>query len=350
VLLVNVGLPGTAASREERPEVYRELLERFRSLPGVRSASASNTTPISGGTWNNTVAVEGYSPASPDDALVFLNEVSDDYFATMRTEVVAGRDFDRSDDSAAQRVALINVTMARRFFGQANPIGREFLLRLTGDDFLPPIRIIGVVEDAKYESLREAPVPTAYLSLAQNRLPSPGMTYELLSTGAAEALIPGVRDAVETMDPTISLEFATLEAQVSSSLTRERMLAVLSGFFGVLALILALIGIYGTISYGVARRRREIAVRLVLGAAPAGVLRMILAEAGRIVLIGLAIGMVAALVCTRLIASFLFGLSPSDPATIVLAGALLTTAALAASALPAWRAASTDPLIPLREE
>jgi ABC-type antimicrobial peptide transport system permease subunit len=247
-------------------------------------------------------------------------------------------------------VALINQTMARRYFGETNPIGREFRVQFIGDDYEPPTRIIGVVEDAKYESLREATLPTAYLSQSQNPRPGSNASYQLLAAGAPEALIPGVKEAVAEMHPRISLEFRTLDAQVASSLTRERMLALLSTFFGGLALLLAVIGLYGTLSYSIARRRMEIGVRLALGAAPARVLRMVLGEASAMVLAGLAVGVIAALAGARLISSFLFGLGPTDPKTIGLAAALLAFVAFVASALPAWRAANTDSLIPLREE
>jgi predicted permease len=349
VLLVSINLPSDVPP-EQRFTVQRQLLERFRALPGARSASSSDMTPISGSTWNNFVAVDGYSPGSSDDAMVYFNEVSDGYFATLRTTLIAGRDFDSSDVPGTQRVALINLTMARRFFGDANPVGREFRVQVNSDQYEPPTRIIGVVEDAKYESLRETTLPTAYLSNNQTAQPTASETYQLLSAGAPEALIEAVKDVVTEVNPNISLEFGTLEAQVASSLTRERMLALLSAFFGALALLLSVIGLYGTLSYSVARRRKEIGVRLALGAAPARVLRMVLGEAGTMVLAGLVIGVIAALAGARLISSFLFGLSPTDPKTIVLAAVLLSLVALVASAIPAWRAAHTDSLMPLREE
>jgi predicted permease len=349
VLLVSVNLPNDVQP-EQRFTIQRQMLEQFRLLPGTRSASSSDVTPISGSTWNNFIAVDGYTPGSEDDALVYFNEVSDGYFATLRTALIAGRDFDSSDVPGTQRVALINLTMARRFFGDANPIGREFFVQMNSDQYEPPTRIIGVVADAKYESLRETTLPTAYLSNNQTAQPTASETYLLLSAGAPETLIEGVKDVVTIVNPNISLEFGTLEEQVASSLTRERLLALLSAFFGGLALLLCVIGLYGTLSYSVTRRRKEIGVRLALGAAPVRVLRMVLGEAGAMVVAGLAIGVIAALAGARLISSFLFGLSPTDPKTIFLAAALLTLVALVASAIPAWRAAHTDSLIPLREE
>jgi ABC-type antimicrobial peptide transport system permease subunit len=239
--------------------------------------------------------------------------------------------------------------MAGKFFGEAYPIGREFLIRTAGDGHEPPVRVIGVVEDAKYEDLRETALPIAYFSMNQN--PEPWATvYELSTAGAPESLIQGVKQVVEEVNPNLSLEFRTLAGQVDASLTRERMLALLSAFFGGLALLLSMMGLYGTLSYSVARRRKEIGVRVALGAQPARVLRMVLREAGAMVIGGLVIGVIAALAGARLISSFLFGLTPTDPATVVLAAGLLATVAFVASAIPAWRAARTDAMVPLREE
>jgi predicted permease len=350
VLLVGVNIPESAVPPEQRFVIQRELLERLRALTGVRFASASATTPIGGMTWNNLVAVDGYTPSSREDALVYFNEVSDGYFAALRTRVLAGRDFDERDAPAGQHVALINQTMARRYFGEANPIGREFRVHGAADELGAPTRIIGVVQDAKYETLREATLPTAYLFMNSNAEPGPRLTYELLATGPLSTVVQNVKDVISGVDTRISFEFSTLEEQVASSLARERMLALLSTYFGGLALLLAVIGLYGTLSYSVARRRKEIGVRLSVGAAPMRILRMVLAEATTIVMIGLVVGVIAAIALVRLISSFLFGLSPTDPATIAFAAGLLTVVALAASALPAWRAANTDALIPLRED
>ena len=348
VLLVQVNIP-QAVQAENRGIVYRTLLERFRDLPGTHSASASDITPVGGSTWNNFVAVEGHTAASREDELVYFNAVSEGYFATMGTALLAGRDFDRSDVPGSERVALINLAMARKFFADDSPIGRDFRIRTTGDGFEPSVRVIGVVEDAKYETLREESLPTAYLSMNQD--PTPWSTiYQLRSTGTPESLISGVKEVIEQVNPGLSLQLRTLDAQVAESLTRERMLAVLSTFFGGLALLLSVMGLYGTLSYRVARRRKEIGVRLALGAAPAQMLRMVLREAGTVILAGLVVGVAATLASARLISSFLFDLAPTDARTLILSVALLALVAFAAAAVPAWRAANTGALTPLREE
>jgi ABC-type antimicrobial peptide transport system permease subunit len=214
----------------------------------------------------------------------------------------------------------------------------------------PAVEIIGMVTDAKYRSLREEPLPTVYVPLSQDTVPGGYMTFELRAAGPAAALVPGVKTAIAEMDPAISLEFVTLSEQVAESLTRERLLATLSSFFGGLALLLATIGLYGIMSYNVARRRNEIGIRIALGAARPRVLRMVLGEVGWMVGVGVVVGIGAALAVTRLVSSFLFGVTPSDPTTLLLSALLLTAVALVAGALPAWRAARMDPMGVLREE
>jgi len=211
---------------------------------------------------------------------------------------------------------------------------------------------VGVVRDAKYYSLREAPRPTAYVPLAQAELFGFSLDFELRTEPGAPAasVIPAVKATVAQADPSVSLVFTTLAGQVAESLTRERLLATLSGFFGGLALLLAVVGLYGTMAYGVTRRRTEIGIRMALGAAPARVLRMVLGEAGLLLASGLALGALGALAAARLLTSFLFGVTPTDPTTLALSALTLAAAAAAAAALPAWRASRLDPMVPLREE
>ncbi|HKG91069.1 MAG TPA: ABC transporter permease, partial [Gemmatimonadaceae bacterium] len=352
VLLVSAQARDTGAPDEARRAAQRELLRRLREIPGVRSASASLLTPLSGRGWAEGVEVDGFTPASRGDDLVFFNAVTDRFFETMGTALVAGREFDDRDRAGAPRAVVVNETLARKFFGAASPVGRQIGQRPHGDKPQPPLQVVGVVRDAKYSSLREGPRPTAYVPLAQAELFGFSLDFELRSAEGtpAAALVPAVKAVVAQADPRISLEFTTLAGQLAASLTRERLLATLSGFFGALALLLAVVGLYGTMAYGVARRRTEIGIRLALGAAPARVLRMVLGEAGVLVASGVALGALGALAASRLLASFLFGVTPKDPTTLALSALTLAAAAAAAAAVPAWRAARLDPMVPLREE
>jgi predicted permease len=349
LLLVSADLQNARYPDERLHQVKRELLDRLRATPGVRSASASIITPVSGRAWNTFVVADGGARGPNGEGMAWFNEVSDGYFQTLGTALVAGRDFDRRDGPGSPRVAVVNETMARRFFGGANAIGKTFRSSF-GDRPGPLVEVVGVVRDAKYNSLREEPEPIAYVPLGQNERQMPGVIIELRADGAPTTLVPAIKTAVAGMNPAIALDFTTLSDQVAASLRTERMLASLSGFFGVLALLLAIIGLYGTLSYSVARRRGEIGIRIALGAARARVLRMVLGEAGRMVAAGLLLGAAASLATTRLVASFLFGVTPSDPATLTLSALTLALVGAAAGALPAWRAARVDPMIALREE
>jgi ABC-type antimicrobial peptide transport system permease subunit len=244
---------------------------------------------------------------------------------------------------------VINESTARKFFRDTNPLGKKFRVR-EGDRTGPPVEIIGVVADAKYRTLREEAAPTAYLPMSQQEQPAPSYSFELRTDGPVAALAPAVRTLLGEESGGASYTFTTLAAQVDESLTRERLLATLSGFFGGLALLLAGIGLYGTVAYSVARRRHEIAIRLTLGAMRTRVLRMVLGEVGWMVGVGVGLGLLLALATTRWVASFLFGLTASDPLTLAIAAAALAAIALVAGALPAWRAARLDPLVSLRED
>ncbi|HEV7506090.1 MAG TPA: ABC transporter permease [Thermoanaerobaculia bacterium] len=349
VLLISMDLHDKTAADGPRFARRRETLDRLRTLPGVRSASASLLTPVSNQMWNEEILVDGYSPRGPRDNVIWFNAVSDGFFSTLGSRIVLGRDFDGHEGPGSSPVAILNETAARRFFGRANPLGKSFRVS-AGNRTRPPVEIIGVVADAKYQSLREENSATAYLPIDQHQQFGPAYSLELRTDGPVALLIPTLREELGRQGGGLSYTFTTLATQVDESLTRERLLATLSGFFGGLALLLAGIGLYGTVAYSVARRRHEIAIRLTLGALRARVLRMVLGEVGRMVGLGVVLGILLALATTRWVASFLFGLTASDPAVLALAAVTLAAVALVAGALPAWRAARLDPIVSLREE
>jgi predicted permease len=350
ILLVNVDMRPAQLPAASRGTTYNELVDRLRSLPGVLAASSSQVTPIGPGTWNDVFHVEGFTPRSMEDAVSWTNAVSDRYFATMGIPLLAGRDFTADDRPGTPRVAIVSRAMAERFFHDEMPVGKTFRLEQGPTGLGPPVQIVGLVGDTKYASLREKTAPVVYFPSRQDTTLGPFTNLEIRTDGPPTALIGPIKRAFAEINPRISLDFIPLERQLAESLTMSRTVATLSGFFGGLALLLAVIGLYGIMSYGVARRRNEIGVRIALGAARSRVIRMVLGEVGRMVAVGVVLGVLLALGTMRVIASFLFGMTPTDTRTLVASGGLLLLVAVLAAARPAWRAAGLDPVAALRED
>ncbi len=348
VLLVNADFTNTGFDDAQRTVARGAMLDALRALPEVESASVSMITPVSGIMWNEDVVTDGFTPKDRDEPLAYFNTVSDDYFETLGTPLLTGRDLTTTDDDAAPRVAVVNQAFADRFFGGASPLGKTFATR-SGDTTNDPVTVVGVVGNAKYTSLTEDPPPTVYLPFGQGDVFGTRRTYALRTSAPPAALLGAIKDAAARINAGITLEVKPLSDQLSSSLTRARLLATLSGFFGGLALLLAVIGLYGTLSYAVTSRRGEIGVRMALGATAREVIRMVFSEAGLLILGGLALGAVLALATTRLLATFLYGVEATDPLTLAVAAAVLAATALGAALLPATRAAAVEPIDVLRE-
>jgi len=350
VLLFGLDPTRVGYKKERAVQLCQQVLEQIRQVPGVRSASYSFLTPISGSGWDNNAGfVEGYTPSPGEDMDIDLNFVGPGYFETLGTPVLLGRDFGPQDHPGAIPVALINQTMARRFFGGRNPIGKHFGLGPRSDQ--RGYEILGVVGDAKYSSLRENVPPTAYLYIPQLPQNAGGVIFEVRSAVAPASLVPQVRSLIQRIDSRLSADdLTTLAEQVDNSLYQERMMSALSTFFGALALLLAAIGLFGVMSYAVARRTNEIGIRMALGAERGGILRMILFETLLLAAIGLVVGLPSAWAATRFINRMLYGLKPTDPVTIGAATLLMAAVAVVAGYVPARRATKVDPMVALRCE
>ncbi len=262
-----------------------------------------------------------------------------------------GRDFDERDVLNSPRVMMISESTARHFFGTASPIGKTIGLDQAGSAGKQEIyQIIGVVKDSKYGQIDEAPRRTAYLACAQDQEPWPSIRYVVRSNGPAEALIPSIRSAITQVNRDISLEFRSFETQVNESLLQPRIVALLSSAFGSLALLLSIVGLYGITAYAVARRQREIGIRMALGAQPRSVIWLMLREVVTLLAIGIALGLTISLGAGRLIVSLLYDVRSNDPRHLAIAVLTLVVATAVATYLPARRAARLDPMSALREE
>jgi putative ABC transport system permease protein len=292
--------------------------------------------------------VPGFISQSEEDERVAVNWVGPNYFETMGIRQIAGRGFSEQDHERAPRVAVINENIARYYFPNQNPLGKRITVSR------PPeggeCEIIGVVKDAKFKSLREESTRMIYLSALQSP-PWNNMTFALRTAGDHANLIAAVRHEVQATGKDIPItDIKTMRAQIDESLAQERLIATLSGFFGLLALLLSSLGLYGVISYSVSRRTHEIGIRIALGARPRDVLLMVISQGMTLVLVGVIIGLAAALELTGLLKGFFFELSATDPTTFAVIASLLIGVAFLACYLPARRASKVDPMVALRYE
>lgn len=347
ILLFKLNPPHTRYTDAKIVALYRQLEEKLAAIPGVRSESVSNIAIMGDGNSGSAFHVAG-RPMQKDEPRVQANSVGADFFQTMGIPVLRGRSFNARDTFAAPRVAVVNRALAQKYFPNEDPLGQIFVADY--DDVDGPTQIVGVVADTQYADLRGQTPPTYYLPYLQR--PYGGrMVVELHTEGDPGSVLSQARAAVESLDRDLPLtNVRTMSEQVRTTMSAERMFALLTAGFGVLALTLACVGIYGVMAYAVTSRTSEIGIRLALGASRSRVLTAVLREASWLSLAGVALGIVGALLCTRLIRSMLFGVAPDDPASMAGAAVLLLVVGLVASWLPAWRAASVEPMVALRCE
>jgi predicted permease len=347
LLISQVGFNRLNIQPAQRLTFRSELLERIKSVPGVEDVSEMDTLPLTGGGRGNNVWLEGRTAA--DEIGCSFNRVGVDYFKTLQVPLVAGRSFSDTDTLNAPQVAIISQTLARMLH-EENPVGKRFVVEATPGDPETHFEIIGIARDVKFEDLREDPLPVVYLVSTQDPYPNMGRRYLIRSQLPPETLTADISRGLMGLNPGLDVRFQVFRSMVHESLLREQLLAKLSGLFGLLALLLASIGLYGLLSYGVASRTNEIGIRMALGAKTRNVLTLILKEAVLLVIVGLAVGIPLALYAARFASSLLFDLSPSDPVSLSIAGAVLLVVALVAGYVPARRATKVDPLVALRDE
>ncbi len=346
VIVIDTDLGRLDVPPERWPVIQEQLLAQVRATPGVAAAGTATVVPISGSTWVKTVTVDG----SSEELYPHFNRVSPGTLAALRIPLVAGRDFGPGDNRGAPGAAIVNQSFVRQHLGGVSPLGRR--LHVQPSSSLPgwSMEVVGVAGDILTGQLREEPQPMVFLPAAQNPMPGPNLALLVRRSGPLRAVTAAVVQTIADVSPQIGIDIDLLERRLHDSLLRERMLAMVSGFFGLLAAILATIGLYGVVAYGVARRSHEFGIRMALGAEPARIAGMVLRETAVLLAIGLGAGLLLALAATRAAAGMLYGLAPHDPVTFVLAAGLLAIVTLAASALPARRAAAVEPVVALRDD
>jgi len=338
---VNLTAAGYDAQRAQ--SFQDELLERVKALPGVESAAFGRMTPLSYGSFSSTpIAVDGYQPPPEEQPIVEYNEVGPNYFATMGILLVSGREFTRADDEKAALVAIVNETMAAKYWRGKNPMGERVQVKGRW------MQVVGMAKDSKYESVRETPKPFFYVPLRQNF--SRGAGLFIRTPLSPETMATALTREVHALDGNLAIfEVITLQEQVDRSTSPQQVAVTLVGVLGGLALLLATIGLYGVMSYAVSQSTRELGLRMALGAGASNLLRLVLSRGLALTAGGVLLGATVALGLTRLLGNLLYKVSPRDPLAFGSAFVVMTIAALAACFLPAWRATRTDPARALRE-
>ena len=344
VLTLRINPPYGVYRGERLTNLWKEVLTRVEQLPGVRSASLATLSPLSRRDRGVRISVAGFTPGAERDRDIKMNQVSPGFFSTLGISVMQGRAFTGRDDESAPRVALLNEAAARFYFGGRSPLGAQVSVNNRAQH-----EIIGIVRDSRYRSLREPDARLIYLPTAQALDILGSLTLAVRASGEPLEMAGALRREIRAVSSDLLLtNLATLDEQVEQSLVQERLLATLALLFGLLALLLACLGLYGVISYDVARRTREIGIRMALGARARDVLKLVVGQGLVLTLAGVTIGLAVAAVATRWLESLLYDVSATDPLTFIVVASLLTTVALLACYLPARRATKVDPMIALR--
>jgi macrolide transport system ATP-binding/permease protein len=343
--VLTTGVQLVAAGYDEpQAKIFQdELIDRVSALPGVQSAAFARVTPLGNATYSSTpIAVDGYQPPLEEQPSIEYNQVSPGYFATLGIPVLSGREFTRADDENAPLVAIVNRTMTTLYWGGQDPIGRR--LQVKGRW----ARVVGIAADSKYESMRETPTLFFYVPLRQDFVRAPALYIR--TNQPMPAMLAALVREVHALDSSLALyETITLQEQVNRSTSPQLVAVTLVSLLGGLALLLASVGLYGVMSYAVAQSKRELGLRMALGASAANLHRLVVSRGLRLTAGGGAFGIVAALALTRLLGTLLYDVSPHDPRIFGLALAVMAVTAISACLLPAWRAARTDPARVLRD-
>ena len=347
IIAINVDVRGTSVTEAAGRPTLAQIMDRVRALPGVVNAAELFIVPLSGSGWNNRIVIGG----KQQEGVVDFNRVGPEFFRTMETPLLAGRAFGPEDRLGSMTTAIVNETFAKKYFGGANPVGQTFQIEATPGQPQPTYHIVGLVKDTKYRGLRNDFGPIGYFPMDQETEAfGPFFDLVIRTNMPASTLTPSLTRTIREVVPGSTVAYELVRTYVRDSLVTERLMASLSGFFGMLAMLIATIGLYGVMSYMVSKRRVEIGIRMALGADPRMVVRMVLRESAVLLVIGVLIGTALAVFASRWAASLLFELKPWDPVSIAVAVALLGTVSLFAAWIPARRASRVTPTVALRAD
>jgi predicted permease len=350
ILLVNVDIQRSQVDESRRAELYARLAEAAAQVPGVERAAASLLTPMSGMGWNNAFEIPDQPQLSTRERLSFINAVTPGWHSVYGTRLVAGREFTDADRAGGQPVVIVNEAFAKKFLRPGSALGQPVQPSERPDGARPPaMTVVGVARDAAYGNLREAIPPTIFIPMAQSAIVFPSGAVTIRAAVTPSSLVRPLTEALTRVDADVSIAFRPLSDQVGARMVRERVMAMLGGFFGLLALLLSAVGLYGVTSYSVNLRRAEIGVRMALGADVSRVLQLVLGRSTRLVVAGVVIGVGLSAWLATFVGPLLYGLEPRDTTTLVAAVVVMLVVGTTAAFVPAWRAARIEPIEVLRE-
>jgi predicted permease len=350
ILLVNVDIQRSQVDESRRAELYARLAEAAAQVPGVERAAASLLTPMSGMGWNNAFEIPDQPQLSTRERLSFINAVTPGWHSVYGTRLVAGREFTDADRAGGQPVVIVNEAFAKKFLRPGSALGQPVQPSERPDGARPPaMTVVGVARDAAYGNLREAIPPTIFIPMAQSAIVFPSGAVTIRAAVTPSSLVRPLTEALTRVDADVSIAFRPLSDQVGARMVRERVMAMLGGFFGLLALLLSAVGLYGVTSYSVNLRRAEIGVRMALGADVSRVLQLVLGRSTRLVVAGVVIGVGLSAWLATFVGPLLYGLEPRDTTTLLAAVVVMLIVGTTAAFVPAWRAARIEPIEVLRE-
>jgi putative ABC transport system permease protein len=351
ILLATLDVQRSQVDETRRADLYARLAEAAARVPGVEGAAASLLTPVSGMGWNNAFEIAGEPQSSMKERLAFINAVTPGWHTVYGMRLVAGREITGADRAGAPHVVVVNEAFVKKFLKPGSPLGQvvQQSSGRPGAERPPAMTVVGVVGDAAYRNLREEMPPTIFIPLAQSEIVFPSGAVSVRASVEPMSLVRSLTDALSRVDPDVSVAFRPLDAQVAGRMVRERVMAMLGAFFGLLAILLSAVGLFGVTSYSVNLRRAEIGVRMALGADVARVLRLVIGRSTRLVLMGVVLGIALSVWLSKFVGTLLYGLEARDTATLVTAVGVMLAVGTVAAFIPAWRATRIQPVEVLRE-